>query len=171
MRDETTGKPVSLFVQVSHPEADSRDNSQPTESISRYVIHDGVISPLPSPQGMAPSGLTADLVRSAGSEAPSKNLGLIVFSHGFGRHGIGGDTGKQSLGSLSSSIGGALSSHHKDKLDLLAFDGCSMAQIDTLEKVAPVARDVVASPEYMTCRDGKSCGINLNSCSLPPPTT
>ena len=167
LRDESKGKPVSLFVQVSHPEADGKDSSQaasqPSESVSRYEIHDGVITPLPSPKAIDPSGLTADLVRTAGSTEPSRNLGLIIFSHGFGKHGIGGDAGKQSLDSLSSSISGALSSLHKDKLDLLAFDSCSMAQVDTLERMAPVTRDLVAAPEYMTCRDDKSCGINLNS--------
>jgi hypothetical protein len=163
LQNESRGRPVSLVVQVSHPAESAGPGKMPAlPAVSRFLIRDGTVTSLPEPAITDPSGLTGDLLRYAGSSQRSRNLGLIVFSHGFGSHGLGADGGKVSLLSLNSSLSSALSALHKDKLDLLAFDACSMAQTDTLYLMAPVARNLVASPEYMTCQKKESCGLNLN---------
>ncbi|HEY9791180.1 MAG TPA: clostripain-related cysteine peptidase [Candidatus Obscuribacterales bacterium] len=153
LQAESHGKPVSLVVQVS-------DKQKTDGAVSRYLIKDGQLTPLSQPHTKDPSGLIGELVRYAGSSQPSKRLGLVVFSHGFGVHGLGTNLGPVSLDSLAQDMHSALSKLHRQKVDLLAFDGCSMAQADTLAKVSPIAKHVVASAEFMPCASTDTCGLN-----------
>lgn len=85
---------------------------------------------------------------------PAKRNALVLWNHGGGwavhalDQGIpGSDHGQDSLTmpELSGAIKSALKSVNKDKLDLVGFDMCLMAQYEVAVELAPVADYLVAS--------------------------
>jgi hypothetical protein len=91
-----------------------------------------------------------------------EKLGLIIQSHGNGAAGLGTNTGGLSLDATTTAIQTRLLGSTHQKLDLLDFDACDMAETGVLQSVQSVANDVVASQavEYaMPTHDGQ----NLNA--------
>lgn len=82
---------------------------------------------------------------------PAENTALVLWNHGGGS--IGGavydqlfDDDSLMLDELSFALSGALSGG-KEKLQLIGFDACLMATVETAQAVAPYAEYMVASEE------------------------
>ena len=92
-----------------------------------------------------------NLIEYATTNFPARRYGLVMWDHGGGWQGMADDenpgTGKShdnlSLSELSSALSQAIP--EGNKLDLIGFDMCLMAQVEIAYEMAPYARYMVAS--------------------------
>ena len=82
---------------------------------------------------------------------PAGNYALVISDHGASWSGIGPDEGSDNavldLAEITEGIGNGLEQAGVDKLDLLGFDACLMANYEVASAVAPLADRLVASQE------------------------
>jgi hypothetical protein len=85
------------------------------------------------------------------SEHRAGHYALIISDHGASWPGIGPDEGSDNdvldLAELTAAVSGGLEQAGVDKLDLLGFDACLMANYEVASAVAPLADRMVASQE------------------------
>lgn len=139
---DTKGKPVTIVVQYAVEDTAGKFK------LERFALNDGKVVKLQSP-GQS-GGYAADveqLLRFTNQNYLTTNLGLILDSHGTGNGGMQGDVGNLSLTELRDSVTRALKNSGHDKLDLLQFNACLMAQNGVLESTQGIARHIVASAE------------------------
>jgi hypothetical protein len=178
---ETTGKPVNFVVHaqrlvdsakepvydgsnitsVTNAEAKNALQAGTTET-ERYFIHDGKIDELPTVTYGDGASDIAGLLNDAGMAAPADKLALVIQSHGGGTGGIGTNIGSLSLNDTMDAIRTGLGQTFHDKLDLLDFDGCDMAEAKVMSASKDVANDVVASSVYEIA-NSKNDGQNLQA--------
>lgn len=118
-------------------------------NLRRYVIKDGRIDDLPAIHSRDTGKDITALLRYAGKEHPSDRLALIITSHGDGNWGLRGDNGELSMPDLADAIKDGLTGSGHDKLNLIDFDSCKMAQVGVAQRMAPLATDMVASPQIV----------------------
>lgn len=100
----------------------------------------------------ADPAVLADFISQGITDHPADKYALIISDHGAGWPGIGPDESTPDydtldLTDLSEGIGAGLEDAGVDKLDLLGFDACLMANYEVASALAPVARRMVASQE------------------------
>jgi Clostripain family len=164
LQAQTAGKPVTIVAQQIVRE---NRNGKTVFALKRYAIHDGQIDDL-TPSAVASKGTAqdlTDLLKIAGQQYPSARLGLVTNSHGNGDDGIMGDNGAVSLARLQAAIKEGLNGSGHAKLDLVNFDACLMAQVGVLDRMAAVAKHLIASasPEFASPDSNKLDGQNLNA--------
>jgi Clostripain family len=153
--------PVTIVAQQIIPET---HDGKTTYSLKRYAIHNGTIddlTPTPVPSKGTAQDLT-DLLQIAGKQYPSARLGLVTNSHGNGDDGLQGDNGDVSLPQLQTAIKDGLKGSGHDKLDLVNFDACMMAQAGVLGEMDPVAKQLIASASLENANGGAD-GQKLNT--------
>jgi hypothetical protein len=169
-------KPIydgSDIPSVQNAEAASalQQNKAVTE---RYFIHDGKIDELPTvTYGNAESDIVG-LLQDAGTVAPSEKLGLVIQSHGGGKSGVDFNIGSISLGDTRDAIATGLTMTDHQKLDLLDFDGCDMAEAKVISSTRAVANDVVASSAYEIANshnDGQNLQAGMRALLADPTMT
>ena len=162
--EESKGHPDATIVVQAPEKASQKDPEKPPDQapaqaqaptdaapvLSRYIIHDGVLTPA---EKVVSKGMAADveeLLKFASRNAPSEKIGLAIQSHGEGAAGVGGDTGQATLSQLTEAIRSGMKGSGHDRLDVLDFDACSMSSAAVLSAVHSVADHVVASEELET---------------------
>lgn len=139
---DTKGKPVTIVVQYAVKDSEGKFK------LERFALNDGKVVKLESPGRSG--GYASDveqLLKFTNQNYPSQNLGLILDSHGTGNGGMQSDVGNMSLTELRDSVTKALKNSGHEKLDLLQFNACLMAQNGVLESTQGIARHIVASAE------------------------
>ncbi|WP_370247823.1 clostripain-related cysteine peptidase [Nocardioides sp.] len=94
----------------------------------------------------------ADFIATGIEENRAGHYALIISDHGAGWPGIGPDESTPdydtlNLDEITSGIRAGLDAAGVDKLDLLGFDACLMANYEVASAVAPLADRLVASQE------------------------
>ena len=126
-----------------------RDYDIDNEKISRYTIKNGglVLQETLENASMGESGTLEDFLNYCTEEYPADRSVLILWNHGGGS--VGGacydenyDNDSLSLAELSDALANA-GSHY----DLIGFDACLMATLDTAEAISPYADYMLASEE------------------------
>lgn len=139
---ETRGKPVTIVVQFAVKQKDGACK------LERFALNDGKVVKIESPGRSG--GYASDveqLLKFTNQNYQTRNLGLILDSHGTGNGGMSGDTGSLSLTELRDSVTRGLRNSGHHKLDLLQFNACLMGQNGVLESTQSIARHIVASAE------------------------
>lgn len=139
---DTQGKPVTIVVQFAVKQKDGACK------LERFALNDGKVVKLESPGRSG--GYASDveqLLKFTSQNYQTRNLGLILDSHGTGNGGMSGDTGSLSLTELRDSVTRGLRNSGHHKLDLLQFNACLMGQNGVLESTQSIARHIVASAE------------------------
>lgn len=139
---DTRGKPVTIVVQFAVKQKDGACK------LERFALNDGKVVKLESPGRSG--GYASDveqLLKFTSQNYQTRNLGLILDSHGTGNGGMSGDTGSLSLTELRDSVTRGLRNSGHHKLDLLQFNACLMGQNGVLESTQSIARHIVASAE------------------------
>lgn len=155
----TRGTPVTIIAQAIEPKpdaakpkegaADSSSKAAKPEDFTlvRYIIRDGIITALPPEKSQGFGQDLTNLLQMATKEAPSLKTALVVNAHGTGNMGLVGDNGKIALSDFESSVKSGLAGSGHEKLDLLDFDSCLMAQDGVLRRTQSIAKHLVASAE------------------------
>lgn len=93
----------------------------------------------------------ATFIAEAIEAHPAGHYALIISDHGASWPGIGPDEGSDydvlDLAQITDGISSGLAQAGVDKLDLLGFDACLMANYEVASAVAPLADRLVASQE------------------------
>ncbi len=154
---ESANKPVTFVVQMAtHGEPHLLPNGQLVEGdgnknepsqLTRYRIKDGKIEQLPAPKDEGFAKNLENLTRSAIEENPSKKVALMLNADGGGNIGFQGDDGRASLDDVTGALKNALKGTDHQKLDLIDYDCCMMAQNGALNKNSEIANNAVASAE------------------------
>ena len=99
----------------------------------------------------ADPALLAQFIADGISEHRAGHYALIISDHGASWPGIGPDEGSDydvlDLAEITEAISTGLEQAGVDKLDLLGFDACLMANYEVASAVAPLADRLVASQE------------------------
>ena len=99
----------------------------------------------------ADPALLAQFIADGISEHRAGHYALIISDHGASWPGIGPDEGSDydvlDLAEITSAVSSGLEQAGVDKLDLLGFDACLMANYEVASAVAPLADRLVASQE------------------------
>lgn len=154
--------PADAATNATSSDAPASAASKTTPMLSRYIIHDGVITPAEKVASKGMAGDVEDLLKYASQNAPSDSIALAIKSHGDGGAGITGGTGHATLLEVTEAIRSGLKGSGHDRLDVLDFDSCIMSAPSVLSAVHSAADHVVASQEPETA--GKTFdGQNLNA--------
>lgn len=97
----------------------------------------------------------ADFITWGLTNYPANHAALIIWDHGAGWNGIAFDDDTADFGTpdfvslpdLSGALARTLEQTGLDKLDVVGFDACLMAQLDVFQAVAPYAEYAVGSEE------------------------
>ncbi len=139
---QTADKPVTIVVQTANKGKDGKF------TLERFVLKDGKVTKLGAPgQTKGYADDVEGLLKFTTKNYESKNLALTLDSHGSGNGGLHGDVGDMSLANLSKAVKNGLKGTGHEKLDLLQFDACLMAQNGVLESTSGITRHLVASAE------------------------
>jgi hypothetical protein len=153
---KTEPKPESKIESKPEPKAEPA-------KLNRYIIKDGTITQLPSAQSQGYADDLTAFLQVANKEAPSQKTALVVNSHGIGNMGLSGDAGKISLTDFEKAVTRGLTGSGHNKLDLLDFDACLMAQNGVLQSTGKIAKHLVAAAEIEnTVADKMIDGQNLD---------
>src|SRR6185437_8740949 len=168
LADKTKDAPVSIVVSLPHVDVTSSssedlrrnlnafnnisaarpDNtSAPNKTlIDTFVISHGQARFVESHLSKGFASDLENLLGTAGKEAPSDQLALSVFAHGYGLDlAMQGDAGAATQQEMHDAIKRGLG--NRDKLDVLDLDACQMASTDTAHNMQDVARYMVASAD------------------------
>lgn len=144
---QTKGTGLTIVVQAAFLQEEGKKGNPDIHSLERYVVRNGEITRVQNALSKGYGQDLEDLVAFTAKNYPSKNMALIMDSHGMGNEGMFGDTGKISLDDFVKHIQTGLKGNERQKLDLVHFDSCYMAQSGVMGKVARVADYMVASSE------------------------
>lgn len=169
---QTEGTDVTFVVQAQHRPDDpavtpTGEPNASNEIVDRYIIKDGKITPIGSSYSQGMKDDLKSVLQLATEVAPSEHIGLIEYAHGDGANGMAvqnnfrGDT--MSLDDLNSAIEEGLEGSSHEKLDVLAFDACSMGSSAVLDKLQGAADHVVASEEYVVESNGNYDMLNVSA--------
>jgi hypothetical protein len=143
---KTKGKSLTIVVQAAF--ANEPDGQGKTSfTLERYIVRDGEIKQVSHGASKGYAEDLQDLMAYTTKNAPSDKLALIMDSHGVGNKGLLGDTGKVTLAEFVKRVEDGLKGSGREKLDLIHFDACLMAQNGAMDHVKKVADYMVASPE------------------------
>ncbi len=113
----------------------------------------------------------ADFLEWGITTYPARRYALVIWDHGAAWLGIASDDTSDGdailLPELSAALNDAQQRTGIDKLDLIGFDACLMAQMDVLQTVAPFGQVAVASAE-MEPNDGWAWDIWLDELARNP---
>jgi hypothetical protein len=102
-------------------------------------------------QNMGDPQTLVDFITWGLKEYPAKRYALVVWDHGSSWAGVAFDDTSEKKGitlpELDAALRTATNQANLEKLDLIGFDACLMAQIDVLHTISPYARVAVASAE------------------------
>jgi Clostripain family len=154
----TRDKPVTIIVQAierkpgsgsktDNKGEENKESLPETAKLNRYIIKDGTITQLPSAQSHGYADDLTAFLQIASKQAPSLKTALVVNSHGIGNMGLSGDAGKISLTDFEKAVTKGLAGSGHNKLDLLDFDACLMAQNGVLQSTEKIAKHLVAAAE------------------------
>jgi hypothetical protein len=154
LKEESRGKPVAMVVQVyaQGKTADGKDENQ----LQRLIIRNGEVISLGQQASQGEAADLRDLLKLASTQAPSKNIGLIVNEDGIAGAGFMGNGGHMDLSEFNQAISDGLSGSNHDKLDVLDLDSCLMGHTAVLDKLKAVSDHVVASSDTETGRTEKT---------------
>lgn len=150
---------VNVLVQVDLLAGDSGMTDEWTETRRYFIEGDKQreeINPLLveslGEQNMGDPNVLTDFIVWGVQNYPANHYALILWNHGSGWLGIAFDDSTPGFDELSmKDLGGALSRALPqtgiDKLDIIGFDACLMAQLDVLNTVRPYADIAIASEE------------------------
>ncbi len=163
LKDATKGKPVVIIAQAVMPKGGATASDKKEVTLKRYRISDGKIEELSQTPSKGLADDLSDLLAIATHDYPSTRLGLVVNAHGLGNRGLIGDTGQVTLAKFEQAVKTGLSESGREKLDLLDFDACLMAEHTVLDKIGRIAERMVASAEVEnTDAETDVDGQNLN---------
>ena len=117
----------------------------------------------------------ADFIVWGAANYPANRYALIIWDHGAGWQGISFDeetaavsvSDYLSLPDLDGALAQALAQSSLDKLDVIGFDACLMAQLDVFQTIAPYSDYAVAS-EALTPGQGWQYATLLNRLAANP---
>lgn len=156
---KTKGKDVTIVAQaaIAKSEEDKKedvdefkspeDNPASKYRLERYVIKDGEIRQISKLDSKGYARDLEDLLNYAGKKHPGKRMGLVIDSHGMGNEGLSGDTGDVTVAEFVKAVKDGLKAGGKEKLDLIDFDCCLMAQHGAVTQIKQVTDHIVASAE------------------------
>lgn len=144
---QTKGTGLTIVVQAAFLQEEGKDGKPDTHSLERYVVKNGEITKVLDGASHGYGNDLEALVAYTAKNHAGKNMALIMDSHGMGNEGLFGDTGKISLDDFVKHIQAGLKGNERQKLDLVHFDSCYMAQSGVMGKVSEVADYMVASAE------------------------
>jgi hypothetical protein len=113
-----------------------------TGMLKRYEIAHGQIHTM---QPVKSGGTAMDLQNLLATAPRSGHLALINEAHGNGDLGFEDDAGKLSVSDFQRAVKTGLASDGRTSLDLLSMDSCLMANVQVLDKLSGLAKNVVAS--------------------------
>jgi len=161
LASETKGKPVTIVAQTI-----LKDGNGPGVGdavLTQYVIKDGSVSQIASRKAGSNAENIRDLVDTATHRFASNKIALVVHAHGSGDRGLKGNDEHINLAEFSTAVARGLSGSGHEKLDILDFDSCMMAQTGVLHSMSRIANDLVAPAdvEWVNASSGMN-GQNLN---------
>jgi hypothetical protein len=161
MAESTNGRSVNIVVQSIKPSSDA--NHPDAQTIERFVLHDGKIESLPGngDQNKSLGNDLKEILQLANKQFPSEKIALINMSHGLGNKGIVGDAGALSLKEFNQSVKDGLSGSVHEKLDLLDWNACLMAESGAISEASKIAHNLVASSETERPNSYNGGGQNL----------
>jgi hypothetical protein len=158
--DKTKGKSLAIVVQAAFREPKADGSDEPTKyRLERYVVKDGAIRRVSVGPSKGYAQDLEDLVQYTSHQVPGNKMALIMDSHGIGNEGLLGDTGRITVPAFVQRVQGGLKDSGREKLDLIDFDACLMAQNGVLARMRPISNNIVASAELEPAK-----GISL----IPP---
>ncbi len=102
---------------------------------------------------------------------PARRRALVLWDHGEGWTGFGGDDSHDGdsleLPEIAAALSRGLASARVDRLDLIGFDCCLMGNLETMAAVAPYARWFVGSEELAPGQGWDYLGALEALASLP----
>jgi hypothetical protein len=102
-------------------------------------------------QNMGDPQTLVDFITWGVKTYPAQHYALVLWDHGSSWAGVAFDDSSEekgiSLPELDQALHTAQQQTGVEKLDLIGFDACLMAQIDVLQTIAPYGRTAVASAE------------------------
>lgn len=113
-----------------------------TRMLMRYEIAHGKINTM---QPVASTGTARDLQSLLAAAPRGGHLALINEAHGNGDLGFDGDADKLSVSDFERAVKSGLASSGRTSLDVLSMDSCLMANVQVLDKLSGLAKNVVAS--------------------------
>lgn len=147
--EKTKGTKLTIVVQSAYVYEPSKAGEAESSLLERFVIKDGKVTKV-SEKDAESKGYgqdLKDLVTYMGKNHPSSRMALIMDSHGLGNEGMFGDSGKLSVDGFVNCVRDGLKGSGREKLDLVHFDSCYMAQNGVMARVASVSDHMVASAE------------------------
>lgn len=145
--EKTKGKSIAIVVQAAFQNELEKPGASPTYTLERYVIRDGVIRQVIHGQSKGYAQDLKELTQYAAKNTPSDKLALVLDSHGTGNKGLYGDTGTITLPEFVKNVKDGLAGSGREKIDVIHFDTCLMAQNGAMNRIKEIADRMVASPE------------------------
>jgi hypothetical protein len=159
---ETKDKPVTIIAQTILKEGNGPADGK--AMLTQYVIKDGSVTPIASRRAGTNADNIRDLVDTASHRFAANKMALVVHEHGSGDRGLKGNDGHVSLADFSSAVARGLAGSGHEKLDLLDFDSCMMAQTGVLHSMQKIANELVAPADVEWV--GASAGMNGQNLNL-----
>lgn len=149
LMDATMDNDTRVIVQTGGARKWRGSHGVPSDAIARYEVKDGALvelNRLPD-ASMGDAATLSDFLRFCARQAPAEHTALVFWDHGGGSvTGVCFDE-NHGMDSLSlPELTGAL----KDagtSCDIIGFDACLMATLETIHAVSPYARHFIASEE------------------------
>lgn len=149
---------VAQFDRYEGPNEDFQGDGDWTTTKRFYIEQDFDITQINSPEiadlgevDMSTPQALADFLSWAMTSYPADRTVLIMSNHGSGWLGGWQDDGTEGNmypNDLRTGLQQGLTAAGVDRLDMIGFDACLMAQMEIASTVAPYARYMVASEEY-----------------------
>lgn len=159
---ETKDRPVTIVAQTILKEGSAPGVG--AAILTQYVIKDGSVTQIASRKAGTNAENVRDLVDTASHRFAASKIALAVHEHGSGDRGLKGNDGHVSLSDFSAAVARGLAGSGHEKLDLLDFDSCMMAQTGVLHSAQKIANELVAPADVEWV--GASAGMNGQNLNL-----
>ncbi|MBX9719886.1 MAG: hypothetical protein K2X81_00700 [Candidatus Obscuribacterales bacterium] len=133
LKDLTSNSDSEVIVQ---------EFDEKTRTLNRYKISHGKIEEAKPVQS---AGTASDLQDLLSSAPRTGHLALINEAHGNGDKGFTGDDSDISVDDFKKAVKKGLADNGRDNLDLLSLDSCLMANVQALNSISGLAKNIVAS--------------------------
>ncbi len=145
--EKTKGTKLTIVAQVAYKQDSEVEGENPPCQLERYVVKDGEITKISSAKSKGYAQDLQDLVAYASKRQGASKMALIMDSHGMGNEGMFGDSGSLTVDGFVQRVRSGLEGSGRNKLDLVHFDSCYMAQNGVMSRLSAVADHLVASAE------------------------
>ncbi len=152
---------VNVLVQLDRTEGYSSDDGNWTGTRRYKITADTNLNRISSTVltdlgevNMGDPNTLADFVAWGIASYPAEHYALVLWNHGSGWLGIAfddttSDADGLTMPEIDQALTQALNETGVEKLDIIGFDACLMAQIDVFQRMVPFAKYSVASEEVV----------------------